>query len=171
MRRLVRIVLPAVLCLGVGADDLTAQTSAPTQTTPPDKIDPNPIQPDVPTQRSPTPAEFAAIPAKIWALRIIGGWEVDGKRGFSRLIGAFEGDKQTLTVQWLAEPDGRVVETKELEDEEAAKLTFGDFRAEPEDQGGVTVFLDTLPDEDGIRDTWVLVVGGPGDARFGPASN
>lgn len=45
------------------------------------------------------------------------------------------------------------------------------MRAEPEDQGGVTVFLDTVPDADDIRDTWVLIVGAPGEVRFGPATN
>lgn len=170
MRRLARLAPPAAgLCLLMSA--AFAQTpSPPSQTTPPDKIDPEPIQP---SRSTPTVAATDAIgvPAKVWALRIAGGWEADGKRGFSRVIGTFEGDRQKLTVQWLAEPDGRVVEAKELEDEEAAKLTFGDMRAEPEDSGGVTMFLDTVPDRDGLRDSWVLVVGGPGDARFGPATN
>ncbi|RXF73918.1 hypothetical protein [Hansschlegelia zhihuaiae] len=142
--------------------------------TPPDKVAPDPIQtPPGPAEQPANPAAMDAIgvPAKVWAVRIAGGWEADGKRGFSRVIGTFEGDAQRLTVQWLAEPDGRVVGSKVLEDEEAAKLTFGDMRAEPEDRGGVTVFLDTLPDADGIRDTWVLIIGGPGEARFGPAMN
>lgn len=177
MRRLARLSMPTALVLAVTFGQALAQSPAsraPSQTTPPDKIDPNPIRPDLSGPGAPAPAasdDLLGVPAKVWAVRIGGGWEADGKRGFSRLIGAFEGDRQKLTVQWLAEPDGRVVESKALEDEEAAKLTFGDFRAEPEDRGGVTVFLDTLPDADGLRDTWVLVLGGPGDARFGPATN
>lgn len=155
--------------------------SAPGQTTPPDKIDPEPIAPGSPAPADPAPerpnfaqppaGDAIGIPARVWAVRIAGGWEADGKRGFSRVIGSFEGEKQKLVVQWLAEPDGRVIESKELEDEEAAKVTFGDMRADPEDRGGVTVFIDTLRDADGLSDTWVLVIGGPGEARFGPATN
>lgn len=173
MRRLARLVLPAALILA--AAPALAQAPAPrgpSQTTPPDKISPDPVQPapTAPPQGA-AAGDAIGVPARVWAVRIAGGWEADGKRGFSRVIGTFEGDRQKLTVQWLAEPDGRVIEAKELEDEEAAKLTFGDMRAEPGDRGGVTVFLDTLPDSDGIRDTWVLILGEPGDARFGPATN
>lgn len=170
MLRFTRIAIPAAgLCLLAGA--ALAQAPSPPATTPPDKIDPQPIAPDQPAQAAPAAADDLGVPARVWAVRIAGGWEADGKRGFSRVIGSFEGDRQKLTVQWLAEPDARVVESKVLEDEEAAKLTFGDMRAEPGDQGGVTVFLDTVPDNDGLRDTWVLVLGAPGDARFGPATN
>lgn len=165
MRRIFRLALPAALLLATA----TAFAQAPSpQTAPAEKIDPQPIRPDA---GAPVARDEVGVPAKVWAVRIAGGWEADGRRGFSRVIGAFEGDRQKLTVQWLAEPDGRVVDAKILDDEDAAKLTFGDMRAEPGDQGGVTVFLDTVPDADDIRDTWVLVIGAPGDARFGPATN
>jgi hypothetical protein len=169
MACLARFVLSAALLAAA-----PALAQAPSPTTPPDKVAPDPIQPPPgPAERPAGPAAMDAIgvPAKVWAVRIAGGWEADGKRGFSRVIGTFEGDSQRLTVQWLAEPDGRVIDSKVLEDEEASKLTFGDMRAEPGERGGVTVFLDTLPDADGIRDTWVLILGGPGEARFGPAMN
>lgn len=163
MRRSPLFILAAALCLAV--TPVLAQAPSP-QTTPPDKIDPVPIAPDAGAAR-----DEIGVPAKVWAVRIAGGWEADGRKGFSRLIGSFESGGQKLTVQWLAEPDGRIVAAKTLEDEEAQKLTFGDFRAEPEDSGGVTMFLDTIPDRDGLRDTWVLVIGAPGEARFGPATN
>ena len=163
MRRSPLFVITAALCLAV----TPAFSQAPSpQTTPPDKIDPDPIAPQAGAAR-----DEVGVPAKVWAVRVVGGWEADGKKGFSRLIGTFETGGQKLTVQRLAEPDGRVVATKTLDDEEAGKLTFGDFRAEPEDSGGVTMFLDTIPDRDGLRDTWVLVVGAQGEARFGPATN
>lgn len=179
--RPVTIVLFAALAMGPGVAFAQAPSPRPSQTTAPDKIDPAPVQPDAQAPASeaeaqspegaPAGGDRIGVPARVWAMRIAGGWEADGKKGFSRVIGTFEGDRQKLTVQWLAEPDGRVVNAVELDDEEAAKLTFGDMRAEPEDRGGVTMFLDTLRDADGLSDTWVLVIGAPGDARFGPATN
>jgi hypothetical protein len=177
------LVFLTALAAATAAAPVFAQAPSPrgpSRTTPPEKISPDPVAPAAPAPApavtppnlsQPPAGDAIGVPAKVWATRIAGGWEVDGKRGFSRVIGTFEGDRQKLTVQWLAEPDGKIVEAKELEDEDAAKLTFGDMRAEPEDRGGVTVFLDTLPDADGLRDTWVLVIGEPGDARFGPATN
>lgn len=170
----VALAVLALVCAGpFGAlTPALAQAPSPSQSTPPDKIDPDPIQPDAgPGDPQAEARDEFGIPARVWSVRIAGGWEADGKRGFSRVVGAFEGDRQRLFVQWLAEPDGRVVAVEELKDDEAAKLTFGDFRAEPAERDGVTVFLDTVPDGDGLRDTWVLVIGGPGDARFGPATN
>lgn len=171
------IVLAAAL-LGVPAvGPVVAQQPSPAepaQPAPPEKVDPPLPAPDGETGAAEDRAaagDSVGVPAKVWAVRIAGGWEADGLRGFSRVIGTFEGDHQKLTVQWLAAPDGRVINEVVLDDEEAAKLTFGDMRAEPEDRGGVTVFLDTLPDRDGLRDTWVLIIGAPGEARFGPATN
>jgi hypothetical protein len=169
MRRLLRPIAPAALLLAAWPA-LAQERQVPAPTTPPDKISPDPIRPTAPPQGL-AAGDVFGVPARVWAVRIAGGWDADGRRGFSRVIGSFEGERQKLTVQWLAEPDGLVIEAKELEDEDAAKLTFGDMRAEPSDSGGVTVFLDTLPDSDGIRDTWVLIIGGPGEVRFGPATN
>lgn len=164
MRRIAVFVLPAALAL---ASLPAAAQPAPAQS----PAEAAGQASDAPSDAPPAGGDTIGVPAKVWAVRIAGGWEADGKKGFSRVIGSFEGDRQRLVVQWLAEPDGRVVNAVELNDDEAAKLTFGDMRAEPEDRGGVTVFLDTLPDADGLRDTWVLVIGEPGDARFGPATN
>lgn len=168
MRRIAIFVLPAALALAI----LPAAAQPAPSPAPAEKTDPAPAAPnDAPADSQPAGGDSIGVPAKVWAVRIAGGWQAGGRKGFSRVIGSFEGDRQKLVVQWLAEPDGRVVNAVELNDEEAAKLTFGDMRAEPEDRGGVTVFLDTLPDADGLRDTWVLVIGEPGDARFGPATN
>ena len=169
--RPVTLLLIAALA-GAVAPAFAQAPSPPSQTTPPDKIDPGPVRPDAGApEGGATVVDRIGIPARVWAMRIVGGWEANGQKGFSRVIGTFEGDRQRLTVQWLAEPDGRVISAVELDDEEAAKLTFGDMRAEPEDRGGVTMFLDTLRDADGLSDTWVLVIGEPGEARFGPATN
>lgn len=178
MRILLTLALAALIGAAAPALAQAPSPRGPSQTTPPDKIDPVPVQPEAGAGQQadgpdapPAGGDRIGVPARVWAMRIAGGWEADGKKGFSRVIGSFEGDRQKLTVQWLAEPDGRVVNAVELNDEEAAKLTFGDMRAEPEDRGGVTVFIDTLRDADGLSDTWVLVIGAPGDARFGPATN
>jgi len=184
MRRRLRLIL--AFAVGAAAAPAFAQTPPPpappaSPTAPPDKIDPGPVRPERPAPPdggAPSPSADAApktdevlgVPAQVIALRVGGPWEADGKRGFSRVIGVLNGDRQRFYVQWLEEPDFRVVETKELQDPDAAELTFGDVRAEPADTG-VTVFLDTIPDKDGMRDTWVIVIGEPGDARFGPATN
>lgn len=186
MRRRLKLVLPCLLC--VAAAPALAQTPPPpappaSVTAPPDKIDPGPIRPDKPAApdgktEAPSPSADAStkpddalgVPAQVTALRVAGPWQANGKRGFSRVIGVLDGDRQRFYVQWLEDPDFHVVETKELEDPDAAELTFGDVRAEPAD-AGVTVFLDTVPDKEGMRDTWVVVIGEPGDVRFGPATN
>lgn len=154
-----------------------AAAQVPPTTTPPDKIDPGPVRPDnpAPPDNSGAPAPQAGgdplnVPAQVFALRIAGTWEADGKRGFARVVGQIEDGRQRFYAQWLGE-DGKVVATKEAVDDEAAKLTFGDVRAEPGQEGDVTVFLDTVPDKDGMRDTWVMVLGAPGDVRFGPSTN
>ncbi|MFC3693820.1 hypothetical protein [Chenggangzhangella methanolivorans] len=174
MRPATILFIAALACAAAAGPSLAQAPSpaAPSQTTPPDKIDPVPVTPEAGASEAPAAGgDRIGVPARVWAMRIAGGWEANGQKGFSRVIGTFEGDRQKLTVQWLAEPDGRVVNAVELNDEEAAKLTFGDMRAEPEDRGGVTMFIDTLRDADGLSDTWVLVIGEPGDARFGPATN
>ncbi|WP_020178553.1 hypothetical protein [Methylopila sp. M107] len=167
MQRRASLVLTAALTMA--AFPVLAQAPSPAPALP-ESASPQQDEPKA-ADRQPSPGDKVGVPAKVWAVRIAGGWEANGRKGFSRVIGAFEGDKQKLTVQWLAEPDGQVIDSTELDDPEAAKLTFGDLRAEPEDSGGVTMFLDTIPDSDGLRDTWVLVIGDPGDARFGPATN
>ncbi|GLK69476.1 hypothetical protein [Hansschlegelia plantiphila] len=155
-----------------------AFAQAPPVTTPPDKIDPGPVRPETPAPpeggsqaKEATPsADTLDVPARVFAVRVAGPWQADGKKGFSRVVGVTQDGAQHFYVQWLGEPDGQVVATKEVVDDEAAKVTFGDVRTEPGDEG-VTVFLDTVPDKDGMRDTWVMVIGEPGDVRFGPATN
>jgi hypothetical protein len=156
-----------ILAFSLAFSPAVAQTPSPT--TPPDKIDPGPVRPVAPTPPV-ISADNAAVPAAVFVLRRAGPWEADGVKGFSRVVGIMDGNKQRFYAQWLAADDGHIVATKEVADDEAAKLTFGDVRAEPGDEG-VTVFLDTEPDKDGMRDTWVMVLGAPGDVRFGPATN
>jgi hypothetical protein len=185
----------AALLISCGAASAqTPPAAPPSSVAPAEKIDPGPIRPDKPvppeTPAPPSSNEPGAgqtepanpdepkaetsdplgVAPNVGVVRLAGRWDEGDRRGFSRVVGVDDGGKQRFFVQWLAEPDGRVVETKPLEDEDADKLTFGDVRVEAS-QTGVTVFMDTLPDSDGMRDTWVLIVGAPGEARFGPATN
>lgn len=184
MRNRSSALLATALGLVLLAAPLQAQTpppASPSPAAPPEKIDPGPVRPDNPAPpdtsgTAPGAAEAAEAPdplgvaANVSAVRLSGTWETADGKGFSRVVGVVDGGRQRLYVQWLTEPDGGIFETKELDDPEAARLTFGDIRAEP-GETGVTMFLDTPPDKDGIRDTWVLIVGAPGETRFGPATN
>lgn len=168
--------LPLALIATLSAFSAVAQPApSPVPSAPPEKIDPGPMRPEEPAPPAKPDAPQAAedplgVAPNVFAARIAAPWEGAEGKGFSRVIGVIDGDRQRFYVQWLKEPDGAIVQTKELEDAEAAKLTFGDVRAEASDTG-VSVFMDTAPDKDGIRDTWVLIIGEPGDTRFGPATN
>lgn len=169
--------LPLALIAALTASAASAQPAPSSPpVAPPEKIDPGPVRPDEPAPPAkPDDAPEAAedplgVAANVFAARIAAPWDTADGKGFSRVVGVIEGGRQRFYVQWLKEPDGAIVQTKELEDPEAAKLTFGDVRAEASDTG-VTVFMDTSPDANGIRDTWVLIIGDPGDTRFGPATN
>lgn len=181
MRRLAPALIAFALVLPAG--DVFAQTPPPTSpapNAPAEKIDPGPVRPDNPAPLTgpaePAPPQDAQaadplnVAPNVSVVRISGTWDTADGKGVSRIVGVIDGGRQRFYVQWLTEPDGKVFLTRELEDEDAAKLTFGDVRAEPGDTG-VTMFLDTVPDKDGLRDTWVLIVGAPGDVRFGPSTN
>lgn len=164
----VALAAPAV-AQGAKKTPVERSDTAPAADPPSTKAEPNPA-PTAPAEANGAIGAAAGVPASVFVLRIAGTWEADGRKGLSRLVGVIEGGAQRFVVQWLSMPDGAVIQTRPLEDDEAAKLTFGDVRAETED-GAMSVFMDTEPDKDGMRDTWVLIVGDPGDIRFGPATN
>lgn len=116
------------------------------------------------------PDSLKALAVDIVLVRAIGPWSQDGRKGFSRVVAIASGKGLLLYAQWL-ESNGEVFESKELEGADAApELALGDIRIEtgPEDS---SVYFDTPPDRQGMRETYVLVIGQPGDARFGPATN
>ncbi|GLK75604.1 hypothetical protein GCM10008171_08580 [Methylopila jiangsuensis] len=158
-------------------EKLSPDPIRPDETTPPQAPSPAPPpEPDAPApSEEPEPEASADDPlgvaANVTVARVASPWSTADGKGFSRVIGVIDGTRKRFYAQWLTEPDGRVIETREIEDNDAARLTFGDIRAERGSTGGVTLFLDTQPDRDGLRDTWVLILGAPGEIRFGPAMN
>ncbi|MFD1331400.1 hypothetical protein ACFQ4O_05245 [Methylopila musalis] len=172
----------ALAALLIASPALAQTAPAPSPQAPAEKVDPGPVRPDPTTPAAPETPEGEAeaeapaddplgVAANVTVARIASPWSTADGKGFSRVIGVIDGTRQRFYAQWLTEPDGRVIETREIENEDAARLTFGDIRAEPGSTGGVTLFLDTQADRDGLRDTWVLILGAPGEIRFGPAMN
>jgi hypothetical protein len=119
------------------------------------------------------PAVVDAIDTTVFAVRVVSPWTDQDVQGFSRVILTAEGDTPRLYVQWVEEPaDGEpnIRTTIEVPDVAKEKLVFGDIRIEASN-GEASVFLDTRPDTQGIRESYVLIVSGPGSVRFGPATN
>lgn len=177
-RSLLSVAALAALLASSAAFAQTAPAPSPSPQAPAEKVDPDPVKPEEPAPAAPEEPEAEApaddplgVAANVTVARVASPWSTADGKGFSRVIGVIDGTRQRFYAQWLTEPDGRVIETREIEDNDAARLTFGDIRAERGSTGGVTLFLDTQPDRDGLRDTWVLILGAPGEIRFGPAMN
>ena len=116
------------------------------------------------------PAALAALPSELLMLRAIGPWKTADAKGFVRLVALAEDNKLNFYVQWI-DDSGKVVETKKLEGaDQAPQLALADIRVETgEDES--SVYLDTPKDAQGFSQTYVLVLGEPGKAQFGPATN
>jgi hypothetical protein len=194
-----RSVLALVLASGLIAPPSLAQTppTAPaTRTEPaapaPSGADqggaPQPSAPQAPTPESATPfsdpppaeadkdaAESSAdeglgVPTDILMVRVLGPWAADGSSGFSRAIGKVSSGTLQLYVQWVSD-EGEIIQTHEIEQEaETPQLALASVRSETGDEESA-VYFDTPQDDQGFRETFVLIVGAPGSARFGPATN
>lgn len=116
------------------------------------------------------PAALAALPSELLMLRAIGPWKTDDAKGFVRLVALAQDNALNFYVQWI-DDSGKVVETKKLEGaDQAPQLALADIRVETgEDES--SVYLDTPKDAQGFSQTYVLVLGEPGKAQFGPATN
>jgi hypothetical protein len=118
------------------------------------------------------PGLVSTLPVTVVLVRVVGPWTSPQARGISRIVGIADGTKMRLFVQWIADaPQGAVlVDTREIAAVAGEGLVFGDVRVEAS-ENDASVFLDTLPGNDGLRDTYVLLVQTPGQFRFGPATN
>lgn len=116
------------------------------------------------------PSALTALPSELLMLRPIGPWKTADAKGFVRLAALAEDNKLNFYVQWI-DDSGKVVETKRLEGaDQAPQLALADIRVETgEDES--SVYLDTPKDAQGFSQTYVLVLGEPGKAQFGPATN
>jgi len=118
----------------------------------------------------PAPPALAALPSELLMLRAIGPWKTADAKGFVRLVALAEDNKLNFYVQWI-DDSGKVVETKKLEGaDQAPQLALADIRVETGEEES-SVYLDTPKDAQGFSQTYVLVLGEPGKAQFGPATN
>jgi len=116
------------------------------------------------------PPALAALPSELLMLRAIGPWKTADAKGFVRLVALAEDNKLNFYVQWI-DDSGKVVETKKLEGaDQAPQLALADIRVETGEEES-SVYLDTPKDAQGFSQTYVLVLGEPGKAQFGPATN
>jgi hypothetical protein len=116
------------------------------------------------------PAALTSLPSEVLMLRAVGPWKTADAKGFVRLVALAQDNKLDFYVQWI-DDSGKVVETKRLEGaDQAPQLALADIRVETgEDES--SVYLDTPKDAQGFSQTYVLVLGEPGKAQFGPATN
>jgi hypothetical protein len=117
------------------------------------------------------PSVIAALPVTVVLVRVIGPWTQPDGRGISRVVAIADGTRMRLFVQWIADaPEGAVLaDSREVPEVAEEGLVFGDVRVEAS-ENDASVFLDTLP-QGGMKETYVLLVQGPGEFKFGPATN
>lgn len=112
-----------------------------------------------------SPVAAQPVSPDIVVVRAAGPWETASDRGFSRLVGQATGGQLALSIEWISD-SGSVVKAMRLPMVPGAEnLALASMRGEsgPVDSA---VYFDTSG-----GDTFVLVVGAPGEARFGPATN
>ncbi|BCJ90721.1 hypothetical protein IZ6_14560 [Terrihabitans soli] len=111
------------------------------------------------------PAPTSSVSPSVVMVRVIGAWQAAGRQGFSRVVALGSANRITLSVEWIG-PDNSVVQALPLQVPPGAEQ-IPVARMRNQGGGGQTsVFFDTP-----AGDTFVLVVGGPGQANFGPATN
>lgn len=156
--------------------DATAPPPAP-QPTAPQAATPDAATPFSDIKAAPNSADAdnsadagLGIPTDILMVRVLGPWAADGGTGFSRAIGRVSAGALQLYVQWVSD-EGEIIQTQEIEQEsETPQLALASVRSETGDEESA-VYFDTPQDEQGFRETFVLIVGAPGSASFGPATN
>lgn len=118
----------------------------------------------------PVAGDPLAISTDIVLLRVVGPWTDEDQRGFSRVIARVSGGQLNLFVQWI-KADGKAIETAEVDGaQHVPQLALSEIRIEAGDEDSA-VYFDTPRDSQGFRETYVLIIERPGQARFGPATN
>jgi hypothetical protein len=116
------------------------------------------------------PPALAALPSQVLMLRAVGPWKTADNKGFVRLVALAEDSALNFYVQWI-DDSGKLIETKKLEGaDQAPQLALADIRIETGGEES-SVYLDTPRDAQGFSQTYVLILGEPGKAQFGPATN
>jgi hypothetical protein len=110
-------------------------------------------------------SSVASVSPSIVLVRVAGPWEAGGQAGFSRLVATGSGNRVSLSVEWIGS-QGTVVQAIPLQAPPGAEQ-LPVARIRNQNSGAETsVFFDTP-----AGDTFVLAVGAPGEASFGPATN
>ncbi|HVV95408.1 MAG TPA: hypothetical protein VHD15_18515 [Hyphomicrobiales bacterium] len=121
------------------------------------------------------PPAVAAVAPEVALVRIIGPWDTAEQRGFSRLVVVVKDGVPTLHVQWLADSGSgqgaAAVESVVVKGAEAVpSLPLAEVAVDPGRNDAEVTFA--LPHPKGAEgESYVLDVGLPGDARFGPESH
>lgn len=111
------------------------------------------------------PLPPVSVAPSVVLVRVIGGFQSGGQQGFSRLVVLGSGNRVSLNVEWIGS-QSTVISSLPLQAPPGAEQ-IPVARIRNQGGGGQTqVFFDTP-----AGDTFVLVVGGPGQASFGPATN
>jgi len=113
----------------------------------------------------PSPGSTSGIGADVVMLRVAGPWQSGGQRGVSRLIATAGGGRVGLSVEWISDA-GAIVRALPLAVPPGAEHVPL-ARTRNDTGGGESVVYFDTPD----GDSFVLMVGAPGVAKFGPASN
>ncbi len=109
-------------------------------------------------------SQSAAAPDVV-LVRVAGPWQTATDNGISRLVARSSGGQIMLNVEWISNA-GQIVQSMPLNAAPGTEnLPLARVRGEtgPADSA---VYFDTAGGE-----TFALIVGAPGEARFGPASN
>lgn len=118
----------------------------------------------------PVEGDPLAISTEIVLLRVVGPWTDGDAKGFSRVVARVSGGQLNLYVQWIG-ADGKATQTAEVDGAQLVpQLALSEIRVEAGDEDS-GVYFDTPEDSQGFRETYVLIIGRPGEARFGPATN
>ena len=110
------------------------------------------------------------ISSEIVLLRVVGPWKEDDRQGFSRVVARVSGGELKLYVQWIDQA-GEIAQSAEVDGAEGVpQLALAETRVDAGAEDSA-VYFDTPADQQGFRETYVLIIERLGEVRFGPATN